>query len=152
MAEFFTAVNGFLAAAKAWVTFEAVWKGRRGQARVLIDELKQNSLLCSLVVDDGVSVQEVISSLSTVQYDSLNAEGFNFKVLKRQPIPTSFGLEGTDLARLQGKSTEWLVVNIYDKIKKLQTKHRFLPDDPTLRRLVINIHKRLDLLARHIRD
>ena len=57
------------------------------------------------------------------EYDRLCKSGFNFNNLKRNKIPKYKSLEGTNLSAWQGKETEKLVSNIYDKIKDIKIKY-----------------------------
>ncbi|MBL4575562.1 MAG: hypothetical protein JKY51_05620 [Opitutaceae bacterium] len=142
---------GMLTSGKAMAMFDAVRKGKKGNIRALIEELKNNSRLCFRVVNDGVDHRVVISKFSTSEYDRLNKSGFNFNALKRAKIPAFEGIQETDLASWPGKSTEELIENIYDKIKDLKSRDQFKPDGRLNRRRLINIHKRILLLLRHVR-
>ena len=145
-------LQGLINATKAMASFDAFRKAQRGEARALIEELKENSRLCFRVVADGVDHRQVIPKLSTTVFDRLNAAGFNFNVLQRRRIAPYPGLAASDLAPWSGKTTAALVSNIYDKLKDLRSRHEFMPDHKFNRRRLINIHKRLLLLLRHARD
>lgn len=54
------AFEGLVTAAKAMASFDAFRKGRRGDVRALIEEMKENSRLCFRVVVDGVDHRLVI--------------------------------------------------------------------------------------------
>lgn len=144
-----TVLGSLITAAKAMASFNAFLKGRKGDTRALIEELRENSRLCFHVVTGGVEVSRVIPRFTTAEFDRLNKAGFNFNVLKRSRIPDFSGLAGTDLASWHGKTTEELVTNIYDKIKSLRSLHDFQPENATLRRRLLNVHKRILLLLRH---
>lgn len=144
-----TALGGLITATKAMASFDVFLKGRKGDARALIEELKGNSRLCFHVATGGVEASRVVSQFLTVEFDRLNKAGFNFNVLKRSKIPEFSGLAGTDLASWPGKTTDELVTNIYDKIKNLKSMHDYQPESPTLRRRLLNVHKRILLLLRH---
>lgn len=146
------AFEGLVTAAKAMASFDAFRKGRRGEVRALIEELKENSRLCFRVVVDGVDHRLVIPRFSTTVFDRLNEAGFDFDSLTRRKIALYPGIERTDLASWPGKSTAELVENIYDKIKELRSMHEFTPEHPLNRRRLVNIHKRILLLLRHARD
>ena len=139
-------------ATKAMASFDAFRKAQRGEARALIEELKENSRLCFRVVADGVDHRQVIPKLSTTVFDRLNAAGFDFNALQRRRIAPYPGLAASDLAPWSGKTTAALVSNIYDKLKDLRSRHEFTPEQKFNRRRLINIHKRLLLLLRHARD
>lgn len=144
-----SALGGLLTGTKAMAAFDAFLKRRKGDARALIEELKENSRLCFHVATGGVEASRVIPRLSTVEFDRLNKAGFNFNVLKNSKVPEFSGLAGTDLASWPGKTTEELVKNIYDKIKNLGSMHEYQPQSATLRRRLLNVHKRILLLLRH---
>lgn len=130
-------------------SFNAFRKGRKGDARALIEEMKENSRLCFRSINDGVEVALTIPEFCTAEFDRLNKTGFNFNGLKGGKIASYPGLQTTDLASWSGKTTIELIQNLYDKIKNLKSLHKFKPNHPTLRRRLINIHKRILLLLRH---
>lgn len=146
---FLPALQGLVTTARAMASFDALRKGRKGDIRALIEELKENTRLCFRVLNDKVDPGRVVPRFSTVEFDRLNKAGFNFNALKSQKIPSFVGIEKTDLASWPGKTTADLVENIYDKIKSLKSLHDFKPEDPAIRRRIINIQKRLLLLLRH---
>lgn len=143
------ALTGVITATKAMALFDSFRKGRKGDIRALIEELKENSRLCFHVVSDGIDHKTVISKFATAEFDRLNKAGFNFNALQSKRIAVLPGIEKTDLASWPGKSTEALVENIYDKIKSLKSAYDFTPTSLTNRRKLINIHKRILLLLRH---
>jgi hypothetical protein len=120
--------------AKAMASFDAFRRGKKGDIRSLIEELKENSRLCFHVVNDGVDYKNVIPKFSTVEFDRLNREGFNFNALKTQKIQVIPGIEKTDLASWPGKTTAELVEKIYDKIKDLKSMQEFKPEGAFNRR------------------
>ncbi len=126
----------------------------RGNARALVEELKDNSRLCWLVIEDDVAVKKIIPSLSYTVYDRLNKAGFDFNALKRKKIRDYAQLKQSDLESWTGKSTHELIENIYDKIKNLKTTYKYAPDSGKHRwkARVINIQKRILLLVKHLRD
>lgn len=94
------------------------WKSKtKGNARSIIEELKENSRYLWLVIEENVPLDSVVSNLCTSEYDRLLKDGFDFNSLKRKNIGNYASLEGTDLSSWQGKETETLVSNIYDKIR-----------------------------------
>lgn len=148
-----TVLSLITTAAKAMNWFSDLQKTTKGEVRALIEELKENSRLCFRVVEDGVSPEEVIPKFSTMVFDRLNENGFDFNATKRKCIPALEGIEETDLASWSGKSTQELIENIYDKIKDIRSLQ--LASASTTRRLgprVINIHKRILLLLRHAKS
>lgn len=128
------------------------WKSKsKGNASSVIEELKENSRYLWAVIEEGVSLEKVISNLSTKEYDRLLKEGFSFNSLKKRKIGKHASLDGTDLSSWQGKETEKLVSNIYDKIKDLKTKYPLSKNSKKIRwdRRVINVQKRILLLLKH---
>ena len=142
-------LQGLVTSAKAMASFDAFRKGRKGDVRVLNEEMKENSRLCFRVVSDDVYMGVVVPKFMTIEFDRLNKAGFNFNVLKGAKIPGYSGMAKTDLASWQGKSTAELVQNIYDKIKTIKSAVEYTPNHPTARRRIINIHKRVLLFLRH---
>ena len=126
----------------------------RGEARAIVEELKENSRLCWLVIEEGVPVERIIPDLSSQEYDRLNRAGFDFDALKRKKINALRGLQDSDLASWTGKPTSALVENIYDKIKNLKTTYRHAPhsEKRRWRARIINIQKRILLLLEHARQ
>jgi hypothetical protein len=143
------ALGGAITTAKAMASFDAFRKGRKGDARALIEELKENSRLCFHVANDGVELSRVIPKFSTIEFDRLNKAGFDFNALKRGKIPEFSGIAQTDLTSWPGKTTGQLVNSIYEKIKNVRSIYEFKPESATLRRRLLNIHKRILLLLRH---
>jgi hypothetical protein len=126
----------------------------RGDARALIEELKENSRLCWLVVEENVEINKIIPQLSYTEYDRLNKAGFDFNALKRKKIRKYLQLNQSDLESWAGKSTHDLIENIYDKIKNLKTTYKYAPNSEKHRwkARIINIQKRILLLVKHLRD
>ena len=126
----------------------------KGDARSLIEELKENSRLCWLILEEDVEVGKIIPQLSYSEFDRLNKAGFDFDALKRKKIRNYSELTNSDLASWAGKSTDALVENIYDKIKNLKTTYKYAPHSEKRRwkARVINIQKRILLLVKHLRD
>lgn len=146
------ALQGLITSAKAMASFDAFRKKRVGEARALVEELKENSRLCFRVLDDKVPHNVVIPRFSTKVFDRLNQQGFDFNSLKRAKISSFPGIDKTDLASWPGKRTAELVESIYDKIKELRSLHRFKTAGALQRRRIINIHKRILFLLRHIKS
>jgi hypothetical protein len=103
-----------LASAGAALRSFSDWRRRtRGDVRALVEELKENSRLCWLVLEEDVALDTIMPSLSTREFDRLNRAGFDFNAVKRERIGADKSLAGTDLASWQGKSTEALLRSIY---------------------------------------
>jgi hypothetical protein len=126
----------------------------RGDARSLIEELKENSRLCWLIVEEDVEIKKIIPQLSYSEYDRLNKAGFDFNALKRKKIRKYSQLNQSDLESWAGKSTHELIENIYDKIKNLKTTYKYASTSERHRwkARIINIQKRILLLVKHLRD
>lgn len=120
-------------AAKAMNWFTDLRKRTKGEVRALVEEIKENSRLCFHVIENGVSPADVIPKYSTAVFDRLNESGFDFNAVKRKDIPAFEGMEKTNLAFLRGKSTSYLIENIYDKIKDIRSLQ--LAPDLTTRRI-----------------
>ena len=102
----------------------AAWRKRvKGDARSLVDELKDNMSYLDMVAQDGVELGDVIEKISVSEYKRLSKEGFSFNSLKRGKIKKHPSLEGTDLSSWAGKETEELVESIYDKINELKIRY-----------------------------
>ena len=126
----------------------------RGDARSLVEELKVNSRLCWLVIEEDVGVEKIIPQLSHIEFDRLNKAGFDFDALKRKKIRKYPQVDKSDLASWSGKSTHALIENIYDKIKDLKTIYKYSPHSEKHRwkARIINIQKRILLLVKHLKD
>lgn len=136
--------------AKTIGAFDQFLSSRRGNQRALIDELNTNTNLCQFVVAKKVPAATVIADFKTQEFDRLNKEGFGFDSLKRAKIEDYPEIKGTSLASYAGKPTSELITRTYELIKKAQLIVKYTPADPLLGRRVMNISKRLRLLARHI--
>lgn len=123
----------------------------KGESRAIIEELKDNSRYLWLVIEEDIPIDEIIDDLSTKEYDRLSKSGFSFKNLKRKKIPNYTSLEGTNLLSWQGKETEQLVSNIYDKIKDIKIKYPRSKDSKKTRwkPRINNTQKRILLLLKH---
>jgi len=129
------------------------WRSRtKGDVRALIEELKENARYCWLVLEQDVDPGEIIPRLSTSEYDRLSKSGFSFNALKRHNIARIDSLKGTDLSSWQGKSTEALIANIYDKIKDVKTLYPFIAEKKNIqwKTRIGNIQKRILLLLKHV--
>lgn len=126
----------------------------RGDARALVEELKENSRLCWLILEEEVNLKKIIPQFSYSEFDRLNKSGFDFDALKRKKIRAYPQLANSDLESWAGKPTHALVENIYDKIKNLKITYKYAPQSKKHRwkARVINIQKRILLLVKHLRD
>ena len=123
----------------------------RGDARSLVEELKENSRLCWLVLEEDIEAGKIIPKLRHREYDRLNKSGFDFDALNRKKIKNYSQLIDTDLASWAGKSTHDLVENIYDKIKNIKITYSYAPHSEKRRWKIriLNIQKRILLLVKH---
>jgi hypothetical protein len=129
------------------------WRSRtKGDVRALIEELKENARYCWLVLEQDIDPGAIIPKLSTDEYDRLSKSGFSFNVLKRRSIARMDSLQGTDLSSWQGKSTEALIANIYDKIKDIKTLYPYISEKQNIqwKTRIANIQKRILLLLKHV--
>jgi len=117
---------------------------------LLVEELKSNSRLLWLVTEEDASIDDVIGDLSTEVYDRLLAEGFNFNSIGKRKISLSKKLKKTNLRSWHGKSTEELMINVYDKIKNILELYPRSRNNPKRRWPVriINAQKRILLLVK----
>ena len=148
--ELLPAWNVVVASAKAVASLVTIRKAARGDIRSLIAEMEDNYRTCIRVVKDGADINAAISIFSTTEFDRLEKAGMKFNQLKSSRILGFSGIEKTDLASWPGKQTGDLVKNIYSKIKDLRSLNTLTPKNPLIRRRVINVHKRITLLARHL--
>jgi len=128
------------------------WRKRNvGDARSLVEELKQNSRILWLIAEHEASLDQVVGDLSTKTYDQLLRAGFNFDSIKNRKIARYKYLDNTDLASWQGKKTSELIASIYDKIKDIRTLYPHAKSSKKLRWRVrvLNVQKRISLLLRH---
>lgn len=128
------------------------WKSKtKGDSRAVVEELKENSRYFWLVIEEDVPIDKIINKLSTLEYDRLCKEDFNFNFLKNKKIASYKSLEGTNLSSWQGKETKKIVSNIYDKIKDLQAQYPLSKNSKKIqwKQRVRNTQKRILLLLRH---
>jgi len=148
----FSTLGSAASTAKA---FQELLVGRKGEVRLLLEELKKNATLCWLVVDRQVEPQKVILQFETKVYDSLLAKDYNFNALspRRRKIEGSASLAGSDLASFVGRDVAFVVENLYDRIKEMQTIFQVDPGNARIDwgRRVLNLHKRILLLMLHLR-
>ena len=141
-------------ATKTITAFKAVMKGTKGDTRALLEEIKENAGLCWLVVEKNVSPEKIIKELSSQEYDRLLRTDFNFNSLSRKRIKAYKKIKDTELSGFSGKTTELLLINIYDKLKDIKRIHRVDRNTAGIRWRVriINLQKRMLLLIRHLAD
>jgi len=145
----------FGSAASTAKAFTELLQNRKGEARLLLEELKKNSTLSWLAVERSVEPQKVIPQFSTKAYDRLLEKNFHFNDLspRKKILQGNADLKDSDLSSFIGKDVENLVESIYDRIKELLLIFQV---DPTNQRIdwnrrIINIHKRILLLMVHLR-
>jgi hypothetical protein len=143
-------------AANTAKAFKELLANKKGEIRLLLEELKKNSTLSWLVVNREVEPPKVIPQLSTKAYDRLLEEGYNFNDLvppRKRIVRGDARFEDSDLASFIGKDVANLVEGIYDRIKEMQVIFQVDPGNERIdyNRRVINLHKRILLLMFHLR-
>ncbi len=136
--------------------FKELLANKKGEVRLLLEELKRNSTLSWLVVQRQVEPRKIIPQLSTKAYDRLLEENFNFNNLTspaRRTVKGDVRFEDSDLASFIGRDVANLVEGIYDRIKEMQVIHQVDPRNKRIdwNRRVINLHKRILLLMFHLK-
>jgi len=148
----FSTLGSAASTAKA---FKDLLQSNKGNARLLLEELKKNSTLTWLVVERQVEPAKIIPQLTTQAYDRLLAQNYNFNELspKKKKIADKASLEGSDLASFIGKDVAEVIESIYDRIKEMQTIFGVDPANERIdwNRRVLNLHKRILLLMLHLR-
>ena len=143
-------------AASTTKAFKELLLNNKGDARLLLEELKHNSTLAWLAVERQVQPQKIIPELSTQAYDQLLKKNYNFNALspRKRKVLGSSNLEDSDLASFIGKDVATLVEGIYDRIKEMQLICRVDPENRRIdwNRRVINLQKRILLLMVHLRS
>ncbi len=139
-------------AAKTAKAIQKVMSNVDGDQRALLEEIKENAGLCWLVTKREVAPKRIVNELLTCEYDRLLKTDFDFNQLKRKKIRASERYKQSDLKYFVDKSTAYLIVNIYDRIKELKRIHRI---DENLDRIrwnirINNLHKRILLLLEHL--
>lgn len=149
-----TIFQSLATAASTLQAFRNLIRGKKGDSRALLEEIKENAGLCWLVVERDTHPFKIIPELTTREYDRLLRTSYNFNTLKRGSIRMFPELRNRTLATFAGKDTSDLLENIYDKIKTLQRMHRVDPENPRIRWRVriINLQKRNLLLLKHLQD
>ena len=153
IASLFSTLGSAASTAKA---FSKLLQNRKGETRLLLEELKNNSTLTWLAVERAVEPQKVIPKFSTKAYDRLLEKNFNFNDLspRKKILEGNTGLKDSDLASFIGKDVQNLVESIYDRIKELLLIFQVDPTNARIdwNRRIINIHKRILLLMVHLRS
>ena len=149
-----TLFSALSTAANTAKVFRELLANKKGETRLLLEELKKNSTLSWLVVERESEPLKIIPQLSTKAYDRLLEKGFNFNDLSaKKKVRGNSDLEDSDLASFIGKDVATLVEGIYDRIKEMQLVLEVDPDNQRIdwNRRVINLHKRILLLMFHLR-
>jgi hypothetical protein len=135
-------------------TWKELLKGTRGDTRALLEEIKENLRLCWLVIELKTDPAKVLNEFKTIEYDRLARAGFNFDRIKKGKIKTTAKIKNSDLSFLTGRSTGYLIENIYDRIKEIKTVQRVDPDNKNIdwKRRIFNLQKRLLLFTQHLRS
>jgi len=134
--------------------FTELVRTNKGEARVLLEELKKNNTLCWPVTNRESKSTKIIPKLSVKTYSRLLEKGFDFNKLsaKKKTIKGHARLKDKDLAAFVGSDVAKLVEGIYDRINELQT---IFDADPRNKRIdwerrMMNLHKRILLLMAHL--
>jgi len=137
--------------------FSKLLRWKRGNVRVLLEEIKENFILCLMVIDNDVDALKVVPKLKREEYKRLLKIGFNFDKLSRsywrkKTIKPNEELKGSDLEFFIGKGTEYVVDNIYGKIKELMLLYEIDKENPNIQwdRRIRNLHKRILILMGHL--
>jgi hypothetical protein len=140
-------------AASTLKTFRELLKGKKGDTRALLEELKENAGLCWLVMEMDTDPMKIINELRAEEYDRLLKTNFDFNSLKKQRISGDERIGKSDLSSFLGKRTTILVENIYDRIKDLKRIYRVDKENPKVRWgvRIINLQKRILLLLWHLK-
>jgi len=146
--------SSLASATKTARAIEGLLRKKKGDARLLLEEVKQNLHLCWMVIEYGTDPMKVVPELATEEYDRLLAEGFDFnRICRRKRIRGDERLAESDLSSFIGKETADLIESIYDRVKELKRQYKVDPHNPKInwRRRIINLLKRMLLLMRHVR-
>ena len=146
--------SGLSSATSTARVFREILRGKKGDTRALLEEVKENLGLCWMVVERDTDPIKIIPELAHSEYDRLLRTGFNFDSLQRKRIQASQRLAESDLSSFIDKQTKDLVENIYDKIKTLKRIYRVDKGNPRIRwrRRIVNVQKRMLLLMEHLRS
>ena len=144
-----------LASAGSAIKELTAWRRRtKGDARLLIGELKDNLSYLDMVAEDDVPLGNVIKKISVSEFKRLAGTDYNFNSLKRGKIKKYASLEGTELSSWAGKSAGDLVDSIYSKLNELKIRYPHVSRNEKYRWnvRVNNIRKRIWLLLKHVRS
>ncbi len=150
-----TAILSTITSAPTLVEQFATWrKHARGNARALVDELKENSIYFSMITEDDVPIAQVLDKISVTEFKRLNKEGFDFNNLKRGKISHLPKVPNKELQAWKGKDVESLVVSIFDKINDLKIRHPHASENKKYRWSVRikNIQDRIALLLWYVQS
>lgn len=141
-------------AAKTLEAFKALLRGKKGDTRALLEEIKGNARLCWLVIERDTAPLKIVPELATTEYDRILRTAFRFNSIKRKKVQSFKELEESELSSFIGKETADLIENIYDKIKALKQIYRVDRNNPKIRwrRRVISLQKRILLLMKHLKS
>ncbi|MCJ7434765.1 MAG: hypothetical protein MUO77_14865 [Anaerolineales bacterium] len=135
--------------------FKELIGNNRGDARILLEELKRNDTLCWLAADREVDAKKIIPQLSTKIYDQLLEKNFDLNKLspKKKIITGNSRLQDKDLSSFIGKDIANLMESIYDRIKEMHLIYQVDPQNKRINwdRRVVNLHKRILLLMAHLK-
>jgi hypothetical protein len=150
-----TLFSTFGSAASTAKTFKELIGNNRGDARMLLEELKRNDTLCWLAADREVNVRKIIPQLSIKTYDRLLEKNFDLNKLSpgKKIVAGHPRLQDKDLSAFIGKDIAHLVESIYDRIKEMQLIYQIDPRNKRINwdRRIINLHKRILLLMAHLK-
>jgi hypothetical protein len=135
-------------------TFTDLIRTNKGEARVLLEELKKNNTLCWLVTNRESKSTRIIPKLSVKTYARLLEKGFDFNRIspKKKIVKGHLRLKDKDLSAFIGRDMARLVEGIYDRINELQIifdadpKNKHIDWD----RRMLNLHKRILLLMANL--
>ena len=125
---------------------------RKGDERVLLEEIKENLRLCRLVVEQATVPMKIVPRLSTAKYDEILKTRFDFNHLNGRKIRSTKKLASSDLSFFIGKRTADLIENIYDRIKDLKTTYDVDRHNTGIQwyRRIVNLRRRILLLMWHL--
>lgn len=150
-----TAASTINTAANAAKLFKELLKGKKGDILVLLEEIKENSRICWMVVERDTDPMKAIPAFMTNEYDRLLREGFDFNQLKkkRKKIEVSEEILTRDQKSYLGKDIAELVTSIYDSIKDLKSYFRIDPQNQRInwRLRILNLQKKIMLLIFHFK-
>lgn len=142
----------FSTATATLVAFKEILKGKKGDSRAFLEEVKENAGFCWLVMEHGTDPLKIIPELKTAEYDRIIRTEYRFNTLNRKKIRAYRELDESGLSYFKGKDTAQLVENIYDRIKDLKRIYRMDKSNKKIRWgvRVHNLQKRILLLLKHL--